>query len=298
MSVLGGRKHWSDRSAGSHAWCLLQADAASGWVSGSSSRSARSRAAGDRGPRGLRPDRSRPLVALVGRRGHRGAVWLVRTEPLERSGGLIAATAVAMWPRSKRPCGNRRFRADRRHADRGTGRGTPTVELGGGGRGRARGAVLRRRRRSGVSLTIRRARSRLVGPTARQDTLVSMLSGTLRPPAAESGAGRPGRLPRQGGPMSASRGPTRSRSRRVVTVRDNVRRWLMSAAPRARWRWPAATTRSAGTVGLGASPSVPVSLNLHQRQLLRAPRARGRPEGLLSTRPSPPQSGRDDNAVR
>ena len=106
MSVLGGRTHWFGPVVGAALVVLLQdrltASGLGEW---------QLIALGTilvllviAAPEGLYARiRSRPLVALVAAVVVTAVLWFVRPEPLDAIlGGLIAATAVAMWPQRKR----------------------------------------------------------------------------------------------------------------------------------------------------------------------------------------------------
>jgi len=224
--------------------------------------------------------KARPLLAAAVAVPITAVVWLV-AQPLDGMlAGLLAATAIALWPARRRPppsvdrgvvnTDRSPIRVDNSSID-----GEIVVEC----RGVTKyfGGV---RALEGVDFTIREGEIvGLVGPNGSgKTTLVSLLAGSLRPtrgtiriagqdlahlPAhrvAHAGVARTYQIPR---PFAS------------MTVRDNVAMAVMfgrSPLPLAAARREA--QRPLDVVGLGAlADAYPSALNLHQRQLLEMARA-------------------------
>ena len=224
--------------------------------------------------------KARPLLAAAVAVPITAVVWLV-AQPLDGMlAGLLAATAIALWPARRRPpppvdrgvvnTDRSPIRVDNSSID-----GEIVVEC----RGVTKyfGGV---RALEGVDFTIREGEIvGLVGPNGSgKTTLVSLLAGSLRPtrgtiriagqdlahlPAhrvAHAGVARTYQIPR---PFAS------------MTVRDNVAMAVMfgrSPLPLGTARREA--QRPLDVVGLGAlADAYPSALNLHQRQLLEMARA-------------------------
>ncbi len=288
MSVLGGRTHWLGPVVGVALVVLLQdrltASGLGEW---------QLIALGTilvllviAAPEGLYYRiRSRPVAALVAAVVVTAVLWFVRPEPLDAIlGGMLAATAVAMWPRrTRRPTVTAPVPAQ-------TDATPPVVEIERPAPVELGAVVVECehvaryfggvRALEDVTLTIREGEIvGLVGPNGSgKTTLVSLLSGTLRPTRGTIHiAGRDSPACRRTG----SRTSACSRTYQIpkpfasMTVRDNVAMALMfGRSPR-----PLAVARRAAaepleTVGLGhLADAYPASLNLHQRQLLEIARA-------------------------
>ena len=225
--------------------------------------------------------KARPLLAAAVAVPITAVVWLV-AQPLDGMlAGLLAATAIALWPARRRPppsvdrgvvdTDRSPIRVDKSSSDG----EEAVVEC----RGVTKyfGGV---RALEGVDFTIREGEIvGLVGPNGSgKTTLVSLLAGSLRPtrgtiriagqdlahlPAhrvAHAGVARTYQIPR---PFAS------------MTVRDNVAMAVMfgrSPLPLAAARREA--QRPLDVVGLGAlADAYPSALNLHQRQLLEMARA-------------------------
>ncbi|HZN75272.1 MAG TPA: branched-chain amino acid ABC transporter ATP-binding protein/permease [Micromonosporaceae bacterium] len=225
--------------------------------------------------------KARPLLAAAVAVPITAVVWLV-AQPLDGMlAGLLAATAIALWPARRRPppsvdrgvvdTDRSPIRVDKSSSDG----EEAVVEC----RGVTKyfGGV---RALEGVDFTIREGEIvGLVGPNGSgKTTLVSLLAGSLRPtrgtiriagqdlahlPAhrvAHAGVARTYQIPR---PFAS------------MTVRDNVAMAVMfgrSPLPLGTARREA--QRPLDVVGLGAlADAYPSALNLHQRQLLEMARA-------------------------
>jgi branched-chain amino acid transport system permease protein len=288
MSVLGGRTHWFGPVVGVALVVLLQdrltASGLGEW---------QLIALGTilvllviAAPEGMYARiRSRPLVALVAAVVVTAVLWFVRPEPLDALlGGLIAATAVAMWPQRRRAvtvAAPVPAQTDATPPEVRVER-PPPVALGAVvvevvHVARYFGGV---RALEDVSLTIREGEIvGLVGPNGSgKTTLVSMLSGTLRPTRGTirvAGRDLAGLPPHKVAHVGISRTYQIPKPFASMTVRDNVAMALMfgrSPRPLAVARRDA--TEPLETVGLGRlADAHPASLNLHQRQLLEIARA-------------------------
>jgi branched-chain amino acid transport system permease protein len=288
MSVLGGRTHWLGPVVGVALVVLLQdrltASGLGEW---------QLIALGTilillviAAPEGLYYRiRSRPVAALVAAVVVTAVLWFVRPEPLDAIlGGMLAATAVAMWPRrTGRPTVTAPVPAQ-------TDATPPVVEIERPAPvelgavvvdcehvARYFGGV---QALEDVTLTIREGEIvGLVGPNGSgKTTLVSMLSGTLRPTRGTirvAGRDLAGLPPHKVAHVGISRTYQIPKPFVSMTVRDNVAMALMfGRSPRPLAVARRAATEPLETVGLGRlADAYPVSLNLHQRQLLEIARA-------------------------
>jgi branched-chain amino acid transport system permease protein len=232
--------------------------------------------------------RSRPLAALGAAAVVTAAGWLLNPEPLNAIlAGLIAATAVAMWPRRRRPAPAVAPVAPVEAADLAGPMKVAPIARGPVETGavvvecehvaRYFGGV---RALEDVTLTIRAGEIvGLVGPNGSgKTTLVSLLSGTLRPTrgtirvAGQDLAGLP---PHKVAHVGISRTYQIPKPFASMTVRDNVAMAVMfGRTPRALDSARKAALAPLSTVGLGKlADAYPASLNLHQRQLLEIARA-------------------------